>query len=136
MELIEVSMKLTPGQLFELSALVQKWQDHERKIEIKKPCPTMVLDGYEVQKPEITEMDDLENRKMFFSGIEFTRLEKGISKKEFVQTYLKMSPQNWYAISKNYEKAKEGTLCKIADCLGTTYKELVKRGVEGTYGKA
>lgn len=134
MELIEVSMKLTPGQLFELSALVQKWQDHERNIEIKKSCPTTVLEGYEVQRPEITEMDDLENRRMFFAGVEFIRLEKGISKKEFIQTYLKMSPQNWYAI--NYEKAKDGTLCRIAACLGKTFEELVKKGVEGTYGKA
>ena len=135
MELIEVSLKLTPSQMFELYALVQKWQDHERNIEIKKPCPTMVLEGYEVQRPEITEMDDLENRKMFFAGVEFTRLEKGISKKEFVQTYLKMSSQNWYAISRNYERVKEGTLYRIAACLGKTFEELVKKGVEGTYGK-
>ena len=136
MELIEVSMKLTPGQLFELSALVQKWRDHERNIEIKKPCPTTVLDGYEVQIPEITEMDDLEKRKMFFSGVEFTRLEKGIGILHFVRSYLSMSYQNWYAISRNYEKAKNETLCRIASSLGTTFKELVEKGRRGTYGKA
>lgn len=136
MELIEVSMKLTPGQLFELSALVQKWQDHERDIEIKKPCPAMVLEGYKVQRPKTTEMDDLENRKMFFAGVEFTRLEKGITKKEFIQTYLKMSCQSWYGLLKNLERARDGTLCRIANCLGKTYKELVEKGWRGTYGKA
>ncbi|MGN8780566.1 hypothetical protein ACTNE5_00220 [Acidaminococcus fermentans] len=135
MELIDIHMRLTPSQLFELSALVQKWQDHERDIEIKKPCPTMVLDGYKVQRPEITEMDDLENRKMFFAGVEFIRLQKGIGIKRFVENYLKMSYQNWYGISRNYEKVRDGTLCRIAERLGTTYKELVKKGVEGTYGK-
>lgn len=50
MEMIEVSMKLTPGQLFELSALVQKWQDHERGVVIKKEVPPRVLANY--QKPE------------------------------------------------------------------------------------
>lgn len=136
MELIEVSMKLTPGQLFELSALAQKWQDHERNIEIKKPCPTTVLEGYEVLKPEITEMDDLENRKMFFAGVEFVRLQKGIGIKRFARQYLKMSYQNWHRIYCDYEKVRNDTFYRIAHCLGTTYKELVKKGVEGTYGKA
>lgn len=36
MELIDIHMRLTPSQMFELSALVQKWQDHERGVVIKK----------------------------------------------------------------------------------------------------
>lgn len=39
MELIDIHMRLTPSQMFELSALVQKWQDHERDVEIKKNMP-------------------------------------------------------------------------------------------------
>lgn len=50
MELIDIHMRLTPSQMFELSALVQKWQDHERGVAIKKEVPPRVLENY--QKPE------------------------------------------------------------------------------------
>ena len=68
MELIEVTMKLTPGQLFELSALVQKWQDHERGVAIKKEVPNSVLANF--QKPEPKKPDTWPDRlKMIVAGM-------------------------------------------------------------------
>lgn len=136
MEMIEVSMKLTPGQLFELSALVQKWQDHERDIEIKKPCPKTVLEGYKPNAPAIDELSDEEKNELFFVGIEAIRHEKLMGVRDFIEKQLRMSPSNWYGILKRRPDLRIGTYLRIARSLNTTYDAIVERGWEVKYGKA
>lgn len=100
MELVEVSMRVTPAQLFELSALVQKWQDHERDIEIKKPCPKTVLEGYKPNAPAIDELSEEEKSDLFFVGVEAIRHDKQMTTKDFVENCLHISTQYWYSTLK------------------------------------
>lgn len=136
MELIEVTMKLTPGQLFELSALVQKWQDHERNIEIKKSCPKTVLEGYKPNAPAIDELSEEEKSELFFVGVEAIRHEKLMDVRGFIEQQLRMSPSNWYGILKRRPDLRIGKYLRIARSLNTTYDALVGRGWEVKYGKA
>ena len=136
MELIEIHMKLTPGQMLELSALVQKWQDHERNVEIKKPCPKTVLEGYKSNAPSIDELSKKEKNELFFVGVEAIRHEKLMDVRDFIKQQLRMSPSNWYAILKRIPHLRIGTYLRIARSLNTTYYALVERGWEEKYGKA
>lgn len=136
MELIDIHMRLTPSQMFELSALVQKWQDHERDIEIKKPCPQTVLEGYKPNTPSIDELSMEEKDDLFFVGVEAIRHEKLMDARDFIKQHLRMSPSNWYGILKRKPALRIGTYLKIARSLNTTYDALVERGWEAKYGKA
>lgn len=108
MELIDIHMRLTPSQMFELSALVQKWQDHERDVEIKKTCPNTVLEGYKPNAPSIDELSNEEKEKLFFVGVEAIRHDKLMDVVEFAEKQLHMSRQNWRYI------LKKRRLCDLA----------------------
>lgn len=135
MELINVTMRLTPSQLFELSALVQKWQDHERAVEIKKTCPNTVLEGYKPNAPSIDELSNEEKDELFFVGVEAIRYKKQLNTQMFVENFLHMSTANWYRILKNKNSIRPGTRLKIARTLNTTYEALIERGWTARYGK-
>lgn len=133
MELIEVNMKLTPGQLFELSALVQKWQDHERGVVIKKEVPPRVLANY--QKPEPKKPDTWPDRlKMIVAGIESIRLGAGMTVGEFCINRIKLSDASYYSLKSGKRVIQPHTAKKLADRLGMSLDELEKKGVATTYG--
>lgn len=133
MELIEVSMKLTPGQLFELSALVQKWQDHERGVAIKKEVPPRVLANY--QKPEPKKPDTWPDRlKMIVAGMESIRLDAGMTVSEFCRNRIKLNDASYYSLKNGKRVIQPHTAKKLADRLGMSLDELEKKGVATTYG--
>ena len=133
MELIEVSMKLTPGQLFELSALVQKWRDHERGVVIKKEVPPRVLTNY--QKPEPKKPDAWPDRlKMIVAGMESIRLGDGMTVSDFCVNRIKLSDASYYSLKNGKRVIQPHTAKKLADRLGKTLDELERRGMEATYG--
>lgn len=134
MEMIEVSMKLTPGQLFELSALVQKWQDHERGVVIKKEFPTRVLENY--QKPEPKKPDKWPGRlKMIVAGMESIRLGDGMTVSDFCVNRIKLSDASYYSLKNGKRVIQPHTAKKLAARLGISVEELEKKGVATTYGK-
>ena len=135
MELIDIHMRLTPSQMFELSALVQKWQDHERDIEIKKPCPNTVLEGHKPNAPSIDELSNEEKDELFFVGVEAIRYKKQMNTRDFLTNYLHISATYWYRLLKNVHSVRLGTYLKIARTLNTTYEGLIERGWETRYGK-
>lgn len=119
MEMIEVSMKLTPGQLFELSALVQKWQDHERGVVIKKEFPTRVLENY--QKPEPKKPDTWPGRlKMIVAGMESIRLGDGMTVSDFCVNRIKLSDASYYSLKNGKRVIQPHTAKKLAARLGMT----------------
>lgn len=133
MELIEVTMKLTPGQLFELSALVQKWQDHERGVVIKKEVPPRVLANY--QKPEPKKTDTWPDRlKMIVAGMEAIRLGAGMTVSEFCTNRMKLSDASYYSLKNRKRVIQPHTSKKLAARMGMSIDELEKKGVEATYG--
>ena len=133
MEMIEVSMKLTPGQLFELSALVQKWQDHERGIVVKKKVPETVLANY--QKPEPKKPDAWPDRlKMIVAGIESIRLGAGMTVSEFCVNRIKLNDASYYSLKNGKRVIQPHTAKKLAGRLGMSLDELEKKGVATTYG--
>lgn len=133
MEMIEVSMKLTPGQLFELSALVQKWQDHEQGVVIKKEFPTRVLENY--QKPEPKKPDTWPGRlKMIVAGMESIRLGAGMTVGEFCINRIKLSDASYYSLKSGKRVIQPHTAKKLADRLGMSLEELEKKGVATVYG--
>lgn len=136
MELIDIHMRLTPSQMFELSALVQKWQDHERDVEIKKTCPNTVLEGYKPNAPSIDELSNEEKDELFFVGVEAIRHDKLMNVVEFAEKQLHMSRQNWRYILKKKTSLRLGVYLRIARSLNTTFEALVERGWEVKYGKA
>lgn len=135
MELIDIHMRLTPSQMFELSALVQKWQDHERNVEIQKPCPNTVLEGYKPNAPSIDELSNEEKDELFFVGVEAIRYKKQLNTQEFVNNCLHISVTYWYRLLKNKNSVRIGTFLKIARTLNTTYEALIERGWKARYGK-
>lgn len=133
MELIEVSLKLTPGQLFELSALAQKWQDHERGIAVKKKVPETVLANY--QKPEPKKTDAWPDRlKMIVAGIESIRLGDGMTVSDFCVNRIKLSDASYYSLKNGKRVIQPHTAKKLAARLGKTIDDLERRGMEATYG--
>lgn len=133
MEMIEVSMKLTPGQLFELSALVQKWQDHERGVVIKKEVPPRVLANY--QKPEPKKPDSWPDRlKMIVAGMESIRLGAGMTVSEFCANRMKLSDASYYSLKNGKRVIQPHTAKKLAARLEMSLEELEKKGVATTYG--
>lgn len=133
MELIDVTLRLTPGQLFELSALVQKWQDHERGVAIKKEVPTRVLANY--QKPEPKKPDTWPDRlKMIVAGIESIRLGAGMTVGEFCINRIKLSDASYYSLKSGKRVIQPHTAKKLADRLGMSLEELEKKGVATVYG--
>lgn len=133
MELIEVTMKLTPGQLFELSALVQKWQDHERGVAIKKEVPNSVLANF--QKPEPKKPDTWPDRlKMIVAGMESIRLGAGMTVGYFCTNRLKLSDASYYSLKNGKRVIQPHTAKKLAARMGVSIDELEKKGVEATYG--
>lgn len=133
MEMIEVSMKLTPGQLFELSALVQKWQDHERGVVIKKEVPPRVLANY--QKPEPKKTDAWPDRlKMIVAGMEAIRLDAGMTVSYFCTNRLKLRDASYYSLKNGKRVIQPHTAKKLANRMGMSIDELEKKGVEATYG--
>lgn len=133
MEMIEVSMKLTPGQLFELSALVQKWQDHERGVVIKKEFPTRVLENY--QKPEPKKPDTWPGRlKMIVAVMESIRLGDGMTVSDFCTNRLKLRDASYYSLKNGKRVIQPHTAKKLAARMGMSIDDLEKKGVEATYG--
>lgn len=133
MEMIEVSMKLTPGQLFELSALVQKWQDHERGVVIKKEVSPRVLANY--QKPEPKKTDAWPDRlKMIVAGMEAIRLGAGMTVSEFCTNRMKLSDASYYSLKNGKRVIQPHTAKKLAARLEMSLEELEKKGVATTYG--
>lgn len=133
MELIDIHMRLTPSQMFELSALVQKWQDHERGIVIKKKVPETVLANY--QKPEPKKTDAWPDRlKMIVAGIESTRLGDGMTVSDFCVNRIKLSDASYYSLKNGKRVIQPHTAKKLAARLGTTIDDLERRGMEATYG--
>ena len=133
MEMIEVSMKLTPGQLFELSALVQKWQDHERGVAIKKEVPPRVLENY--KKPEPQKTDTWPARlKMIVAGMEAIRLDAGMTVSDFCTNRLKLRDASYYSLKNGKRVIQPHTAKKLAARMGMSIDELEKKGVEATYG--
>lgn len=133
MELIEVTMKLTPGQLFELSALVQKWQDHERGVILKKKVPETVLADY--QKPEPQKTDAWPDRlKMIVAGMEAIRLGAGMTVSEFCTNRMKLSDASYYSLKNGKRVIQPHTAKKLAARLEMSLEELEKKGVTTTYG--
>lgn len=133
MELTTVTMKLTPGQLFELSALVQKWQDHERGVVIKKEVPPRVLANY--QKPEPKKPDAWPGRlKMIVTGIESIRLGDGMTVSDFCVNRIKLSDASYYSLKNGKRVIQPHTAKKLAARLGKTIDDLERRGMEVTYG--
>lgn len=133
MELIDVTLRLTPGQMFELSALVQKWQDHERGIVVKKKVPETVLANY--QKPEPKKPDAWPDRlKMIVAGIESIRLGAGMTVKEFCSDRIKLNPASYYSLKNSSRVIQPHTAKKLADRLGFTLEKLEAKGMEVTYG--
>ena len=133
MELIDVTLRLTPGQLFELSALVQKWQDHERVIVVKKKVPETVLANY--QKPEPKKPDSWPDRlKMIVAGMESVRLGAGMTVSEFCANRMKLSAASYYSLKNGKRLIQPHTAKKLADRLGMSLEELEKKGVATTYG--
>lgn len=133
MELIDVTLRLTPGQLFELSALVQKWQDHERGVVIKKEVPPRVLANY--QKPEPKKTDAWPDRlKMIVAGIESIRLGAGMTVGEFCINRIKLSDASYYSLKSGKRVIQPHTAKKLAARLGVSLEELEKKGVATTYG--
>lgn len=133
MELIDVTLRLTPGQLFELSALVQKWQDHERGIVVKKKVPETVLANY--QKPEPKKPDAWPDRlKMIVAGIESIRLDAGMTVSAFCVNRIKLNDASYYSLKNGKRVIQPHTAKKLADRLGMSLDELEKKGVATTYG--
>ena len=133
MELIEVTMKLTPGQLFELSALVQKWQDHERGVVLKKKVPETVLADY--QKPEPPKTDTWPDRlKMIVAGMEAIRLDAGMTVSDFCTNRLKLKDAGYYSLKNGKRVIQPHTAKKLANRMGMSLDELEKKGVATTYG--
>lgn len=133
MELTTVTMKLTPGQLFELSALAQKWQDHERGIAVKKKVPETVLANY--QKPEPKKTDAWPDRlKMIVAGMESIRLGDGMTVSDFCVNRIKLSDASYYSLKNGKRVIQPHTAKKLAARLGETIDDLERRGMEVTYG--
>lgn len=133
MELIDVTLRLTPCQLFELSALVQKWQDHERGIVVKKKVPETVLADY--QKPEPKKPDSWpEQLKMIVAGMESIRLGAGMTVSEFCANRMKLSDASYYSLKNGKRVIQPHTAKKLAARLGKTIDDLERRGMEATYG--
>ena len=133
MEMIEVSMKLTPGQLFELSALVQKWQDHERGVAIKKEVPPRVLENY--KKPEPQKTDTWPARlKMIVAGMEAIRLDAGMTVSDFCTNRLKLKDASYYSLKNGKRVIQPHTAKKLANRMGLSLDDLEKKGVATTYG--
>ena len=131
MELIEVSLKLTPGQLFELSALVQKWQDHERGVVIKKEVPPRVLENY--KKPEPQKTDTWPARlKMIVAGMEAIRLDAGMTVSDFCTNRLKLKDASYYSLKNGKRVIQPHTAKKLAARLEMSLEELeTKTNVSG-----
>lgn len=133
MELIDVTLRLTPGQLFELSALVQKWQDHERGVVIKKEVPPRVLANY--QKPEPKKPDTWQDRlKMIVVGIESIRLGAGMTVSDFCTNRIKLSDASYYSLKNGKRVIQPHTAKKLAARLGKSIDDLERKGMEATYG--
>lgn len=133
MEMIEVSMKLTPGQLFELSALVQKWQDHERGVVIKKEVPPRGTSELPEARTEKT--DTCPDRlKMIVAGMEAIRLDAGMTVSEFCTNRMKLSDASYYSLKNGKRVIQPHTSKKLAARMGMSIDELEKKGVEATYG--
>ena len=133
MELIDIHMRLTPSQMFELSALVQKWQDHERGIVVKKKVPETVLADY--QKPEPKKPAAWPNRlKMIVAGMESIRLGAGMTVSDFCVNRIKLSDASYYSLKNGKRVIQPHTAKKLAARLGKTIDDLERRGMEVTYG--
>lgn len=133
MELIDIHMRLTPSQMFELSALVQKWQDHERGVVIKKEFPTRVLENY--QKPEPKKPDTWPGRlKMIVAGMESIRLGDGMTVSDFCVNRIKLSDASYYSLKNGKRVIQPHTAKKLAARMGMSIDDLEKKGVEATYG--
>lgn len=133
MELIDIHMRLTPSQMFELSALVQKWQDHERGVVIKKEVPPRVLTNY--QKPEPKKPDAWPDRlKMIVAGMESIRLDDGMTVSDFCVNRIKLSEASYYSLKNGKRVIQPHTAKKLAVRLGMSLEELEKKGVATTYG--
>jgi len=133
MELIDVTLRLTPGQLFELSALVQKWRDHERGIVVKKKVPETVLADY--QKPEPKKPAAWPDRlKMIVAGMESIRLGAGMTVSEFCRNRIKLSDASYYSLKNGKRVIQPHTAKKLAARLEMSLEELEKKGVATTYG--
>ncbi|MGF0021113.1 helix-turn-helix domain-containing protein [Acidaminococcus fermentans] len=133
MELIDIHMRLTPSQMFELSALVQKWQDHERGVVIKKEFPTRVLENY--QKPEPKKPDTWPARlKMIVAGMEAIRLDAGMTVSDFCTNRLKLRDASYYSLKNGKRVIQPHTAKKLANRMGMSLDELEKKGVATVYG--
>lgn len=133
MELIDIHMRLTPSQMFELSALVQKWQDHERGVVVKRKVPETVLADYE--KPEPKKPDNWsEQLKMIVAGMEAVRHGAGMTVREFCSDRIKLNPTSYYSLKNSSRVIQPHTAKKLADRLGFTLEKLEAKGMEVTYG--
>ena len=133
MELIDIHMRLTPSQMFELSALVQKWQDHERGVVVKRKVPETVLADY--KKPEPKKTDAWPDRlKMIVAGMESIRLGDGMTVSDFCVNRIKLSDASYYSLKNGKRVIQPHTAKKLAARLGKTIDDLERRGMEVTYG--
>ena len=133
MELIDIHMRLTPSQMFELSALVQKWQDHERGVVVKRKVPETVLADY--KKPEQKKPDAWPDRlKMIVAGMESIRLGAGMTVSDFCVNRIKLSDASYYSLKNGKRVIQPHTAKKLAARLGKTIDDLERRGMEVTYG--
>lgn len=133
MELIDIHMRLTPSQLFELSALVQKWQDHERGVVVKRKVPETVLADY--KKPEPKKPETWPERfKLIMAGIEAFRLKNDWPVKFFCEEKIKLQPANYYTMRSGSRVISEVTAKKLATLLGYTLGELEEEGRNTIYG--
>ena len=133
MELIDIHMRLTPSQMFELSALVQKWQDHERGVVVKRKVPETVLADY--KKPEPKKPDAWPDRlKMIVAGMESLRLGDGMTVSDFCVNRIKLSDASYYSLKNGKRVIQPRTAKKLAARLGKTIDDLERRGMEVTYG--
>ena len=133
MELIDIHMRLTPSQMFELSALVQKWHDHERGVILKKKVPETVLADY--QKPEPQKTDTWPARlKMIVAGMEAIRLDAGMTVSDFCTNRMKLRDASYYSLKNGKRVIQPHTAKKLAARMGMSIDELKKKGVEATYG--
>lgn len=128
MDKIQVTISVTPGQLNELAALVQKWE----WAADKKPAPAAVLSDYAVKpKPFPTEWP--EQFKGFMNGLELERARAGMTIKQMAQK-LGIAPNYYYVLKGGKATVRKSTAYKYAERGGYSVKQLCHEGWNELYG--
>ena len=130
MDKIQVTISVTPGQLTELAALVQKWE----WAADKKPAPAAVLSNYTVKaKPFPTEWE--EQFKGFINGLEVERNKAGMSVVEMAKK-LGVAVSYYHRMKSGKAVIKKATAYKYAERGGYSVKQLCLNGWKELYGGA